>query len=176
MNAYLNDSSEIIHQVLKDDGIFPNNKLPVILYRGIILFSGKDEAVIIEDIFYDNRWVNSWRNGIYGFHHYHSTAHEVLGVYEGSARVQLGGEKGKIFELEKGDVVLIPAGVAHKNLGSSNDFRVVGAYPEGQSWDMNYGRKGDRPTADQNILNVPLPELDPVLGKDGPVIQLWNKE
>jgi uncharacterized protein YjlB len=172
---HINRKAEIVHTVLKDDGIFPNNNLPLILYKDVIDFSESGgEASIIENIFQANNWGNSWRNGIYGFHHYHSTAHEVLGVYSGSAKVQVGGEQGKTFEIEKGDIVLIPAGVSHKNLSSSRDFRVIGAYPEGQSWDMNYGKEGERPAADDNIKNVPLPEMDPVFGKSGPVMELWK--
>jgi len=171
---FLDKNVEIVHTVLKDDGVFPNNRLPLILYIGAINFSEGDGVSKVEKIFRTNHWGNSWRNGIYGFHHYHSTAHEVLGVYSGSAKVQLGGEQGQTFKIEKGDIVLIPAGVAHKNLGSSVDFRVVGAYPEGQSWDMNYGNEGERPVADENIKNVPLPETDPVFGKSGPVIELWK--
>jgi uncharacterized protein YjlB len=171
---HINMEPEIIYKVMKDDGIFPNSKLPVILYKGVIDFHNGSQASVVENVFLNNGWGNSWRNGIYGFHHYHSTAHEVLGVYSGSAEVRLGGEKGATFHIEKGDVVLIPAGVAHKNLNSSSDFRVVGAYPEGQSWDMNYGKEGERPTADENIKNVPLPTLDPVFGKKGPVMEIWR--
>ena len=61
----------------------------------------------------------AWRNGIYAHHHYHSTAHEVLGIVAGSVRVRLGGERGTTVELRAGDVVVIPAGVAHKNEGAS---------------------------------------------------------
>jgi uncharacterized protein YjlB len=154
----LNKNAEIVHKVFEDDGIFPNNNLPVILYINVIEFSEGSDATVVEKI----------------FHYYHSTAHEVLGVYSGSANVRLGGEKGETFKVEKGDVVLIPAGVAHKNLGSSNDFRVVGAYPKGQSWDMNYGKEGERPKADQNINKVPLPDADPVFGQTGPVKEYWN--
>jgi uncharacterized protein YjlB len=171
----LNRKAEIIHKVLQDDNIFPNNKLPAILYKGVIDLSSGSEATIVEQLFQVNGWGNSWRNGIYGFHHYHSTAHEVLGVYSGSASVRLGGDRGETFELEIGDVVLIPAGVAHKNLWSSNSFKVVGAYPKGQNWDMNYGRDGERPGADLNIKNVPLPDFDPVFGDKGPVEALWEK-
>jgi uncharacterized protein YjlB len=174
MENYPDKNDEIVHTVLKDDGVFPNNNLPLILYKGVIDFSEGEGPSIVEKLFRTNYWGSSWRNGIYGFHHYHSTAHEVLGVYSGSAKVQLGGEQGQTFEIEKGDIVLIPAGVAHKNLGSSMDFRVVGAYPEGQSWDMNYGKEGERPVADENIKNVPLPEMDPVFGESGPVTKLWK--
>ena len=90
-------------------------------------------------------------------------------------RVQLGGPKGPKFEVRRGDVVVIPAGIAHKNLGSSPDFRVVGAYPDGQCWDMNYGKASERPQVDLKIANVPLPKLDPVFGDTGPLIQLWYK-
>jgi len=126
--------------VLKDDGTFPNNeKLPLLIYPAALKLPQHDPATTIEALFMANRWAGAWRDGIYGFHHYHSTAHEVLGVYGGSARVRLGGENGISLEITRGDVVIIPAGVAHKNLGSDQDFRVVGAYPIGQSWDMCYG-------------------------------------
>jgi long-chain acyl-CoA synthetase len=41
-----------------------------------------------------NGWSGTWRNGIYAFHHYHSTSHEVLGIAAGSAAVRFGGEGG----------------------------------------------------------------------------------
>lgn len=172
--GHLNQDAENLSVVLTDDGIFPNNeKLPLILYRHVIQFEG-DGPEVLEEIFHRNGWKGSWRNGIYGFHHYHSTAHEVLGVYGGQCRVQLGGPDGEVFEIEKGDVVLIPAGVAHKNLGSSPDFRVVGAYPDDQPWDMNYGKEGERPAANRNIAVVKLPRKDPVFGDQGPVKEKWN--
>ena len=83
------------------------------------------------------------------------------------------GESGVVLEIQAGDAILIPAGVAHKNLGASSDFRVVGAYPLGQRPDMNQGRSGERPRADDNIARVPLPQADPVCGRDGPVSEFW---
>jgi hypothetical protein len=65
-------------------------------------------------------------------------------------------------------------GVAHKNINSSHDFRVVGAYPAGQSWDMNYGKEGERPAADRNISAVPDPGDDQVYGSKSPLLELWK--
>ncbi|MBN1580549.1 MAG: hypothetical protein JXA89_07580 [Anaerolineae bacterium] len=160
--------------MLADDGTYPNNaRLPLLVYPGALVLPDRDPAAAIESLFRANGWGSSWRNGVYSFHHYHSTAHEVLGVYGGTARLQLGGESGVVIEVKCGDVLLIPAGVAHKNLGASLDFRVVGAYPPGQHPDMNYGRSGERPRADENIKHVPLPQADPVCGSGGPVGRLW---
>jgi uncharacterized protein YjlB len=128
----------------------------------------------VEDLFESNGWNRCWRNGIYGFHHYHSTAHEVLGVYRGFAKVQLGGDNGVEQTVRCGDVVVIPAGVAHKNLGDSDNFRVVGAYPSGQSPDMCHGKSGERPQADGNIARVSLPPMDPVYGISGPLMGQWD--
>jgi uncharacterized protein YjlB len=88
--------------------------------------------------------------------------------------VQFGGETGPVIIASAGDVIVIPAGVAHKNLLSSHDFRVVGAYPAGQTWDMKYGKKEERPAADHRISAVALPETDPVKGAGGPLIKLWD--
>jgi len=68
-------------------------------------------------------------------------------------------------------------GDCHEILGDidqSPDFRVVGAYPRDQMWDMNTGKPAERPQADEHIKNVPLPEADPVFGKSGPLIRFWK--
>ena len=130
-------------------------------------------AAKIEQHFASLNWTNSWKNGIYPFHHYHSTSHEALGVYSGSATVRLGGEQGRDFQVKAGDVIVIPAGVGHKNLGSSGDFGVVGAYPDGRSWDLLRGKPGERPQADDNIARLPVPTTDPVGGAQGRLQELW---
>jgi uncharacterized protein YjlB len=163
---------DTIAEVLRDDGTFPNSILPLVAFQRAFDPAGADLARRIEEVFAANGWGGGWRNGIYGFPHYHSSAHEVLGVYRGSARVQLGGERGITVSIVAGDVVVIPAGVAHKNLGASPDFAVVGAYPDGQRPDMRYGRAGERPAADERIASVALPRWDPVHGVGGPLLGL----
>ncbi|MCB1120803.1 MAG: hypothetical protein KJT03_04600 [Verrucomicrobiae bacterium] len=158
----------------EDDGEIPNNQLPLLIYSNAISFGMGDPARVIEKQFASFGWANSWRNGVYTFHHYHSTSHEVLGCYRGSAKVLFGGEKGEILTLAAGDVVLIPAGVGHFNKGASRDFGVVGAYPRGFTWDMQYGRPGERPKVLQNISALPIPPFDPVLGEAGGLSQLWT--
>ncbi|HET6543201.1 MAG TPA: cupin domain-containing protein [Chryseolinea sp.] len=156
----------------KDDGKIPNNRLPLLLYRSAL--SNGASARDLQKQFATNNWTNSWDNGVYPFHHYHSTSHEVLGIYSGSALLHLGGEKGEKLTVKAGDVIVIPAGVGHKNLGASNDFGVVGAYPEGRSWDLLKGEPGERPKADKNIAALPIPDFDPILGKTEGLRKLWN--
>jgi uncharacterized protein YjlB len=165
----------VVHLVLKDDRTYPNNEtLPLMVYPGALNPPEQDPASAFESLFSANDWRGSWRNGIYSFHHYHSTAHEVLGVFSGTAKVQLGGETGIVQALNPGDVVVIPAGVAHKNLGSSPDLGVVGAYPAGQHPDLCTGKKGERPEADRSIRRVSLPQRDPVYGRNGPLKTHWG--
>jgi uncharacterized protein YjlB len=98
----------------------------------------------------------------------------VLGIAAGWIRVSLGGESGRTVELRAGDVVVIPAGVAHKNEGASADLLVVGAYPRGQGPDMCSPGAADRARAEPQIAAVPLPAGDPVYGKSGPVLECWH--
>ena len=99
----------------------------------------------------------------------------MLGIYTGIARIQVGGHEGPQINVGVGDVLLIPAGVAHKSSESSDDFKCVGAYPPGQHYDINYGEVEERPKADQNIRKVPLPKSDPVYGLKGGVTDHWTK-
>ena len=175
LQRYITDDPGLVIKEVEDDGTFPGNgSIPLLILTRVFLFDGEGDAEVIERAFSENGWGGSWRNGIYPFHHYHSTAHEVLGIYRGSVRVQFGGETGPEIAARSGDVFVIPAGVAHKNLWSSHDFRVVGAYPSGQTWDMNYGKEGERPQSDRNIERVPLPESDPVYGERGILMNYWK--
>jgi uncharacterized protein YjlB len=156
--------------ILEDDGSFPNNPRPLLLYAGV--FPG--DPAVIEAVFTRNGWPSAWRNGVYPYHHYHSSAHEALGVYSGSAQVLFGGPAGAVETLRAGDVVVIPAGVGHRCLEASADFRVVGAYPRGQTPDMCYGKPGERPGADRRLATVSEPGQDPVEGLGGRLISLWR--
>jgi len=157
----------------EDDGIFPNSKLPLLVYPKFVATDNLSPADRFERRFGANGWPPAWRGGIYPFHHYHSTAHEVLGVCRGRATIKLGGPDGIMLDVSAGDVAVIPAGVAHKRETASADFLVLGAYPKGQQWDLYNGRPGERPGTDQNIRRVPLPSADPVVGAAGGLMYLW---
>ena len=160
-----------LQYVLPETTAFPSSPLPVLLYRAALAQPDPD---VFEQVFEKHGWTSAWRNGLYTFHHYHSTAHEVLGVYRGSVRVRLGGEQGVELALQAGDVVVIPAGVAHKNEGAAPDFAVLGAYPSGTGPDMQYGKAGERPSADQRIQALALPAADPLQGPAGSLVTLWK--
>jgi uncharacterized protein YjlB len=149
-------------------------RLPLLVYRRALAPEERDSAAVFERLFARNGWRGSWRDGIYPFHHFHSTSHEVLGVAGGTARVRFGGENGASLEVAAGDVVVIPAGVGHKNEGSSADFLVVGAYPEGRDWDVRRGDPAEREEVMANLARVPLPGADPVRGPGGPLAASWG--
>lgn len=68
--------------------------------------------------------------------HYHSTTHEGLSVFRGNARLRFGVsdddnvDDGVVINVKVGDVIVIPAGVAHCSIKESGEFCMVGSYPE----------------------------------------------
>jgi uncharacterized protein YjlB len=157
---------------LKRNGWVPNNeRLPVFLYREAIVPNRSDPAAAYEELFSKNGWQPQWRNGVYDFHHYHSTAHEVLGFARGGARLVLGGENGHELHVAAGDVAVLPAGTGHCKLEASSDFLVVGAYPPDQNWDIC--RTALSAQALGRMLSLPFPHSDPVTGSSGALVSLW---
>lgn len=161
----------------KDAGEIPNNAaLPVLIYKAAARRAGGPEelAAWLEQEWPKHGWRAAWRWGVYDFPHYHSTAHEILGVYRGHATLRLGHTAGTTIDAEAGDVLVLPAGTGHQNLGGSPDFHVVGGYPAGQTADLLRGRPDERPAADQRIARVPPPGSDPLQGDTGPLVREWR--
>ncbi|HSI86421.1 MAG: cupin [Candidatus Methylacidiphilales bacterium] len=156
----------------------PNSRLPLLVYRKAFTpRKGEDLAQEIVQRFESNNWTGTWINGIYNYHHFHSKSHEVLGISAGYATVHMGGEHhGRLIEIQTGDVLVIPAGVGHKRVSSSEDFQVVGAYPDDHEWDILRGTPAERAEADHNIAEVPLPDSDPIYGwgENTPLMKLWK--
>jgi uncharacterized protein YjlB len=137
--------------------VIPNHpRFPVLIYRGVDVSDARA-------LFADHGWGGSWVNGIFDFHHFHSTSHEALAIVSGSATVELGGPQGEAFEVHAGDVLVLPAGTGHRRATARNGFTVVGAYPEGQE-DYDLLREADA-AARSRIDALSAPPDDPVGGE-----------
>ena len=155
-----------------DDGSIPNHPdYPVLLYRGVFA-----DPSGMQETFAHNEWTNSWVNGVFDYHHYHSNTHEVLGVLNGEATLQLGGTNGDLVRVRAGDVLVLPAGTGHRRIEASSDFQVVGAYPDGRDYDTLTGKTEERPDNVKRIEQVEKPTFDPVFGTTGPLHEAWTKE
>jgi uncharacterized protein YjlB len=159
-----------------DDGETPNNpRLPLLVYRAAVeVRDAVDPAVPFERAFARHGWGDGWRNGIFGFLHFHTRAHEALGIARGRAKVEFGGAGGKIFDVAAGDVVVLPAGCGHRRIESTPDLLVVGAYPNGSPSDHQRpdpARHGDAVAA---VARTPVPATDPLFGPNGPLPRLWR--
>ena len=153
-----------------DDGAIPNSRLPLLVYRGAV----PADPAAIERLFAQNRWPPAWRNGVHPYHHFHSNAHEALGVARGEASLLFGGPNGQVLHVSAGDVVVIPAGVGHCCQSRSDDLLIVGAYPDsGPSPDTQRGRAADHDRVVRAVSAVPLATADPVTGAGGPLLRLW---
>lgn len=162
---------EVEKIIFPASGWVPNNpRLPVLIYKNAL--SNRPCPAGFEEVFEMNQWTGIWRNGVFDYQHYHSGAHEVLGVGQGNATLLIGGPDGRAIEVVKGDCLVLPAGTGHMNLGSAPDFEVVGAYPVGQRADIQTAAPS--PQMRSTLLGLRLPDTDPVQGSSGPLIKAWR--
>lgn len=152
--------------VAPDGEKIPNHpSFAVLVYRDVPGVSEGAEAC--RRLFADKGWGGSWVDGVFDFHHFHSTSHEALGVVAGEATLELGGPQGSSFEVSAGDVLVLPAGTGHRRASARAGFTVVGAYPAGQEdYDLLRGDDPDQVAeARKRIAALGAPESDPVGGE-----------
>lgn len=164
---------------LTENEPYPNNSLPALYYEDVLndVLDDNFNTNDVLELFENNGYDHGWKGIIEDRHHFHSNAHEALAITKGEVTVQLGGQNGEMRTLRQGDVLLVPAGVAHKRLDGSKNFEVVGAYPaNGENLDMQYGDASDYEAIKENISNVGRPLTDPVTGNPGDMEEYWPIE
>ncbi len=175
MSTRRSEPPRVIAHHLAPGGAIPNHpRWPLLVYPGALAIAGADLAAAFERLFDRNRWPAAWRNGVFPFHHFHTTAHEALGVYSGEVTVQFGGDGGVAVTARPGDVIVLPAGTGHKKLSVRGDLGIVGAYPAGQHADMCTPLNSNARRSVEAVARVPLPECDPVHGAGGPLFLHWT--
>ncbi|AGA31033.1 hypothetical protein [Singulisphaera acidiphila] len=162
---------------LEPNGNAPNSRFPVLIYRAAIKGEPDGDLTdVIEATFRRHNWLNNWREpAVYNYYHYHSTTHEVLGFARGHSDLRLGGEGGPEVRLSAGDVLVMPAGTSHIQIGESSDLFIVGGYPEGRSWDLvrdDQASAAETRDAILRIATLPIPDRDPVSGQ---AMELWRQ-
>ena len=149
---------EVLVFHFKDAGGVPNNpRLPALVIKHAAP-AGRETANLatwFETEWPKHGWRAAWRWGVYDFPHYHSTAHEVLGVYRGHATLRLGDAVGVTIVAETGDVLILPAGTAHQNLGASSIFTSWADTPKASPLICCAARKanGPRPTNASRVFH-----------------------
>lgn len=152
---------------------FPNSSLPVLVYRHVIdICDAEKRADTFEAMFKRHDWPPAWRYGMFTFDHFHSTAHEALGVFRGQALARLGGPNGSELMLYAGDALVLPAGVGHACVEAGDDFCMVGASPSGQEPEIERGDPATLAAAQARVASVALPKHAPV---GGPLTALWGQ-
>ena len=172
----LKDLRTSSHKIPSFDRI-PNTsiqKKPLLIYHSV--FQPSVSASAIENHLSSVGVVSpQWRFTMFSQSHFHSTAHEVLCVASGKAKLCFGGENNpqRVEPMvEKGDVMVVPAGVAHRLLEDiDGGFNMVGSYQAGKSWDMCFGREGEEDRV-KEIGALRWFERDPIYGDQGPVLGL----
>ena len=154
-------SFEILQIFIKDDGTFPNNEhYPTLVYKNVFHGSETDARRLIVK---GSNWTEPWVWGIFSYHHYHTKAWELLLCVCGSASIQIGGDAGPTVLIDKGDLIFIPPGMAHKQLKEKGGFSLLGSYPT-QRFDGGIDTCRGAPTDEERrrIQECYVPETDPI--------------
>ncbi|MBZ4190471.1 cupin domain-containing protein [Niabella beijingensis] len=155
----------------REDQQIPNSPFPLLVYRG---FFDKDYAACeswLQKKFTANKWFPLPAFKIFDDTHYYSNTHIALGVCAGEAQLQLGGTLGITTTVEKGDVVILPAGVALRLIGSGSSFSMVAASSVKVPLEMHREQNGQ--AAGSALHNI-IPDTDPILGRKEGLQDIWQ--
>ncbi|WP_409275778.1 hypothetical protein V1499_09685 [Neobacillus sp. SCS-31] len=102
---------------------------PVLYYPGALKDATRGD---------EKRIMDKWRNGISGYYRNHSSSHEVLGVIQGSAALEIGSERKVQLEVKPGDLIVFPTGTEKRPVSVSPDFKATGFNSDEHGEDVFY--------------------------------------
>ncbi|KAM0326599.1 hypothetical protein ACHAQA_006468 [Verticillium albo-atrum] len=172
----------------------PNNVLPVLVYRNVLPLPYNEATA--SEVLEAHGWEKRGTFGTIIIKHFHPNTHECYGIFQGSSELIFGAGRaddaaaGVTCRVSAGDVVVVPAGVAHASVPTVGrpkvkwdldedelHYQYVGVYPrEGPIWKVEYGKEEigkDDPLFDE-IAQVAVPVDDPISGPNGPLCQIWK--
>jgi len=146
----------------------PNSPLPVVLIRSALTPNVSAKGRRFREAFRRRGWTGIWADTVYDYTHFHSNAHEVLGIAKGKVTVFWEAPKAD----DSGSRLAICSGFLPAwdiaGFGEATGLKVIGAYPPGQSH-FTMKRKG------RAVPRVRLPDTDPFYGPAGPLTRCWTK-
>lgn len=174
----------------------PNSRLPVVVYRNALnnpSFESICAAMQTKDWVEGGHWTIAKVDAA-AVPHFHSNAHECYGVIRGTGHYLLGKSPidpdvdsngqpvGVKFTANAGDVFIYPAGVTHFVTQTEGEYEIVGLYSRSEfnsdehPWDSNDADKSVEGTNEdrKRCERVPIPERDPLYGREGPLLDLWK--
>lgn len=172
----------------------PNNVLPVLVYRDVL--PRPHNEVTTSEALEKYGWEKRGTFGTINIKHFHPNTHECYGVFQGSSELVFGAggaddpAAGVTCRVYPGDVIVVPAGVAHASVPTVGKpkvkwdldedelhYKYIGVYPrDGPIWKVEYGKE-EVPQNDpliEEIALVDIPADDPISGPDGPLCQIWR--
>ncbi|KAK1842687.1 cupin domain protein [Colletotrichum chrysophilum] len=186
--------------VLAQTKFCPNNDLPYLVYRNV-LPPDVTEQIASELLTKHGGWERFgpvW--GPVSKRHFHPNVHECYAILSGTSTFLLGlamgdseadveaapeaavcngvdvrSSRGLRLRVSAGDVVVQPAGTGHSCLDHDGNFRYISLFVSGAPhWRSSIGNTPVDEETRQGISQIPLPEFDPVYGKDGALQKLWG--
>ncbi|KAG7140540.1 hypothetical protein HYQ45_002703 [Verticillium longisporum] len=167
--AALNSQPEQYH--IKPTAHCPNNVLPVLVYRDVL--PRPHNAATTSEALEKYGWEKRGTFGTIIIKHFHPNTHECYGV---TCRVY------------PGDVIVVPAGVAHASVPTVGKpkvkwdldedelhYQYIGVYPgDGPIWKVEHGKEevSQNDPLIEEIALVDIPADDPISGPDGPLCQI----
>ncbi|KAK1837965.1 cupin domain-containing protein [Colletotrichum chrysophilum] len=187
----------------------PNSDFPVLVYRGVLGTGDELDEDEVSEKLQQYGWVKKGTWGTITLKHFHPNTHECYGshssfsldtfkvsltelhpgIFQGRSELVFGeggsdpAGSGVRCWVRPGDVVVVPAGVAHASVADEKaapgekEYRYVGVYPEeSPQWRSEMGRKPlqEKQGLVEEVEGVGLPRMDPLYGVDGPLIKIWK--
>ncbi|MCF3111710.1 hypothetical protein LL912_23180 [Niabella sp. CC-SYL272] len=156
----------------REENSIPNSPHPLLIYRAFFNKTGDACENWLKKKFMINKWFPLPGVPPLDATFYYTNTHVVLGVCAGEAKWQFGGTLGLTMVIEKGDVLVVPAGVALRHLESGTGFKITGAASPGVVPKIRKVFSGHS-KASGPITDVALPDTDPVLGTDDGLLGIW---